>query len=99
MDDPLKAMQDTINQAQVTAQESQPGQAGQQSLKEKVIEVMKTVFDPEIPRSEEHTSELQSHSDLHSFPTRRSSDLGTLRAGVLRNYGLSKEMPRRWMIP
>src|SRR5438034_1377768 len=28
-------------------------------------------------RSEEHTSELQSHSDLHSFPTRRSSDLGT----------------------
>src|SRR5476649_2461554 len=29
----------------------------------------------ENPRSEEHTSELQSHSDLHSFPTRRSSDL------------------------
>src|SRR5882672_6680304 len=28
-----------------------------------------------INRSEEHTSELQSHSDLHSFPTRRSSDL------------------------
>src|SRR5215218_1609467 len=27
-------------------------------------------------RSEEHTSELQSHSDLPSFPTRRSSDLG-----------------------
>src|SRR5437773_1617616 len=27
-------------------------------------------------RSEEHTSELQSHHDLHSFPTRRSSDLG-----------------------
>src|SRR6266540_2915676 len=26
-------------------------------------------------RSEEHTSELQSHHDLHSFPTRRSSDL------------------------
>src|SRR5260221_443720 len=26
-------------------------------------------------RSEEHTSELQSHSDLHSSPTRRSSDL------------------------
>src|SRR5437588_487562 len=32
------------------------------------------------PRSEEHTSELQSHSDLHSFPTRRSSDLGRGRA-------------------
>src|SRR5262252_6978031 len=29
-----------------------------------------------LSRSEEHTSELQSHSDLHSFPTRRSSDLG-----------------------
>src|SRR5438034_1173070 len=44
-------------------------------------------------RSEEHTSELQSHSDLvcrlllewsrdhpvlHSFPTRRSSDLGSV---------------------
>src|SRR5438034_656184 len=28
-----------------------------------------------IVRSEEHTSELQSHSDLSSFPTRRSSDL------------------------
>src|SRR5882672_11338545 len=28
-----------------------------------------------LSRSEEHTSELQSHSDLHSFPTRRSSDL------------------------
>src|SRR5438034_629971 len=28
-----------------------------------------------VYRSEEHTSELQSHSDLHSFPTRRSSDL------------------------
>src|SRR5882672_11278281 len=26
-------------------------------------------------RSEEHTSELQSHRDLHSFPTRCSSDL------------------------
>src|ERR671927_271563 len=34
-------------------------------------------------RSEEHTSELQSHSDLHSFPTRRSSDLD-LRARPIR---------------
>src|SRR4029453_11574243 len=33
-----------------------------------------TVEYPE-DRSEEHTSELQSHRDLHSFPTRRSSDL------------------------
>src|SRR5215204_4931542 len=31
-----------------------------------------------LERSEEHTSELQSHSDLHSFPTRRSSDLDHL---------------------
>src|ERR671927_508184 len=30
---------------------------------------------PDTSRSEEHTSELQSHRDLHSFPTRRSSDL------------------------
>src|SRR5476649_2001103 len=30
-------------------------------------------------RSEEHTSALQSHRDLHSFPTRRSSDLAKQR--------------------
>src|SRR5215211_7765812 len=36
----------------------------------------------EAARSEEHTSELQSHSDLHSFPTRRSSDLLGLLAPV-----------------
>src|SRR6202022_4699820 len=41
-----------------------------------------------VKRSEEHTSELQSHRDLHSFPTRRSSDLiglhpdGRLLAGI-----------------
>src|ERR1035437_1659953 len=28
-----------------------------------------------VLRSEEHTSELQSRRDLHSFPTRRASDL------------------------
>src|SRR5882672_8480422 len=32
-----------------------------------------------VRRSEEHTSELQSHRDLHSFPTRRSSDLRKAR--------------------
>src|SRR5947207_309103 len=32
-------------------------------------------------RSEEHTSELQSHSDLLSFPTRRSSDLHVEKSG------------------
>src|SRR5476649_932020 len=53
-------------------------------------QVVDTLFSPNYPqatsvvaktaagyvRSEEHTSELQSHRDLHSFPTRRSSDLG-----------------------
>src|SRR5882672_5613927 len=37
----------------------------------------------ETPRSEEHTSELQSHRDLHSFPTRRSSDLDHGRSDSL----------------
>src|ERR671926_43336 len=37
-------------------------------------------------RSEEHTSELQSHRDLHSFPTRRSSDLVGI-SGQLRSAG------------
>src|SRR6266496_2543663 len=51
-----------------------------------------TAGDPAVARSEEHTSELQSrralvcrllfecsghHRDLHSFPTRRSSDLAS----------------------
>src|SRR5476649_2816144 len=34
-----------------------------------------------LGRSEEHTSELQSHRDLHSFPTRRSSDLCHVEIG------------------
>src|SRR5215204_3225270 len=33
-----------------------------------------SITSPSTIRSEEHTSELQSHRDLHSFPTRRSSD-------------------------
>src|ERR1044072_7853779 len=33
-------------------------------------------------RSEEHTSELQSHRYLHSFPTRRSSDLDGLQNSI-----------------
>src|SRR5579875_547753 len=36
---------------------------------------VKATYPAAWARSEEHTSELQSHSDLHSFPTRRSSDL------------------------
>src|SRR5215218_7997679 len=57
-------------------------------------------------RSEEHTSELQSHSDLHSFPTRRSSDLcnparspGRSRrgcdAGCCRGTGTGRRTPTR----
>src|SRR5947209_6143886 len=34
-----------------------------------------TDLNPEEKRSEDHTSELQSRQYLHSFPTRRSSDL------------------------
>src|SRR6476646_8324818 len=40
---------------------------------------------PSPARSEEHTSELQSHRDLHSFPTRRSSDLPH-RAGEVNEF-------------
>src|SRR5687768_11629737 len=35
-------------------------------------------------RSEEHTSELQSRLHLHSFPTRRSSDLDWVKLAVNR---------------
>src|SRR5215204_4168927 len=40
-----------------------------------------------VSRSEEHTSELQSHRDLHSFPTRRSSDLDTASEARSRGAG------------
>src|SRR6266436_5953840 len=39
--------------------------------KKELVNLMKQIF---LIRSEEHTYELQSHRDLHSFPTRRSSD-------------------------
>src|SRR5947207_1620490 len=45
----------------------------------KKIELTIILRTKNVDRSEEHTSELQSHSDLHSFPTRRSSDLGRRR--------------------
>src|SRR5437588_631359 len=49
-------------------------------------------------RSEEHTSELQSHSDLHSFPTRRSSDLiavekATMIMGHPSQFAIGDELP------
>src|SRR5476649_2906733 len=52
-------------------------------------------------RSEEHTSELQSHSDLHSFPTRRSSDLHRSRTRR-RETATARECDfalRRWVWP
>src|SRR5476649_831447 len=42
-------------------------------------------------RSEEHTSELQSHSDLHSFPTRRSSDLSVSEYSDIREKNTEAE--------
>src|SRR5882672_9468298 len=44
-----------------------------------VAVLLRTQRQPGHFRSEEHTSELQSHRDLHSFPTRRSSDLSARR--------------------
>src|SRR5882672_3553271 len=49
-------------------------------------------------RSEEHTSELQSHRDLHSFPTRRSSDLGGLATGFVRQRLRDEDVWMRWML-
>src|SRR3712207_2884538 len=46
-----------------------------------------------MARSEEHTSELQSRQDLHSFPTRRSSDLGRARPDSPDPTGGA---PRQW---
>src|SRR3712207_708059 len=47
-----------------------------------------------IRRSEEHTSELQSRQDLHSFPTRRSSDLAErVPGGLAALRGLRRVAP------
>src|SRR5476649_324339 len=51
-------------------------------------------------RSEEHTSELQSHRDLHSFPTRRSSDLQPRTAAVFDPYvKMANALPRVVLAP
>src|ERR1035437_8737283 len=55
---------------------SQPVPAGS-PVARKLIPVRLLLYAHELCRSEEHTSELQSRRDLHSFPTRRSSDLQT----------------------
>src|SRR5215204_6355022 len=44
-------------------------------------------------RSEEHTSELQSHRDLHSFPTRRSSDLHRAEGADRQDRGDPRHRP------
>src|ERR1044072_8338641 len=49
--------------------------SGGQPLGDGIADHQQCGAEQEQPRSEEHTSELQSHRDLHSFPTRRSSDL------------------------
>src|ERR1039458_8507572 len=47
-------------------------------------------------RSEENTSELQSHRHLHSFPIRRSSDLGRPYNHEMRlQHGCPAHRPRR----
>src|SRR5476649_2677590 len=60
-------------------------------------------IDALMSRSEEHTSELQSHRDLHSFPTRRSSDLPSgaglhldpLHRGRRRRLGCAEHVVRK----
>src|SRR6266540_2864338 len=52
-----------------------------------------------VRRSEEHTSELQSHRDLHSFPTRRSSDLRTRHTRALQLRPLHLNAGGRWAGP
>src|ERR687893_742121 len=53
-----------------------PGGVTSERLQALLEEVAAGLTTPNA-RSEEHTSALQSHRDLHSFPTRRSSDLAS----------------------
>src|SRR5438034_313019 len=54
---------------------------------------------PRGHRSEEHTSELQSHSDLPLFPTRRSSDLWRSPRSSPRSAGRSMRSTSPTSIP
>src|SRR4030095_1646066 len=56
--------------------------------------VLPSIADLPSVRSEEHTSELQSHRDLHSFPTRCSSDLAG-RGALVRAYASRIQTRRR----
>ena len=42
-------MQDNINEAKVSPDAPRPSEAAELNLKDKVIEVMRTIYDPEIP--------------------------------------------------
>jgi len=46
---PLKELQDNINEAKVSADTPRPPEAAELNLKDRVIEVMRTIYDPEIP--------------------------------------------------
>src|SRR5476649_187892 len=59
------------------AHEVDAGDAGIHAVGQ--VDAAHRLLEAAVFRSEEHTSELQSHRDLHSFPTRRSSDLSTCR--------------------
>src|ERR1044072_3234514 len=48
-----------------------------------------------VERAEEHTSDIQQHRDLHSFPTRRSSDLCRGRSSSRASRSASSSRPRR----
>src|ERR671927_288214 len=53
---------------------------------------------PPTTRSEEHTSELQPHRDLHSFPTRRSSDLCDQHHGTHRRRDQRVDQGGEWQV-
>src|SRR5437667_428303 len=53
---------------------------------------------PDVHRSEEHTSELQSHHDLHPFPTRRSSDLAPIHLRARSIPPACRRTRRAWLL-
>src|SRR6266567_2772262 len=57
----------------ITGKKRLPGATAAPRMMHPILALI--VFALAALRSDEHTSELQSQSNLHSFPTRRSSDL------------------------
>ncbi len=47
--DPLKDVQDAIDEAKASAEEPKPTEGQELNMEDKVIEVLRTVYDPEIP--------------------------------------------------